>query len=123
MEIRKVISFILILALGFQCLAKLGLITFYQLNKDYISRELCENRNKPKMRCEGKCFLKKNLDRADKAEQQSKEMIKQVEFPVFIQPVRSENCIPSITLSDTYTEAPALYEYIHSARLFHPPLV
>lgn len=120
---KKIISFMLILALGFQCLAKLGLITFYQLNKDYISKELCENKDKPKMHCEGKCFLKKNLDLADKAEQKSKEIIKQVEFPVFIQPVVSENSIPSITLSDTYSEVPALYEYIHSNRLFHPPLV
>ncbi|MFT5645731.1 MAG: hypothetical protein ACI976_000405 [Aureispira sp.] len=39
-----------------------GLIyTYYVLNKDYIVAELCENRAKPALQCEGKCHLKKVL--------------------------------------------------------------
>ncbi|MFZ4456375.1 MAG: hypothetical protein ACOYOT_09155 [Bacteroidales bacterium] len=33
----------------------------YALFKEYIAKNLCENRDKPKSCCEGKCFLKKEL--------------------------------------------------------------
>jgi len=39
-----------------------GLIyTYYVLNKDYIVAELCENKAKPALKCDGKCHLKKVL--------------------------------------------------------------
>ena len=33
----------------------------YAIFKEYIAKNLCENRNKPKSCCAGKCFLKKEL--------------------------------------------------------------
>lgn len=36
----------------------------YALNKEYIAKNLCENRNKPKMNCNGKCHLMKQLKKA-----------------------------------------------------------
>ena len=36
----------------------------YLLNKEYIAKNLCENRNKPKMNCNGKCHLMKQLKKA-----------------------------------------------------------
>jgi uncharacterized iron-regulated protein len=35
----------------------------YEVNKDYISKVLCENKEKKAMHCEGKCHLKKELDK------------------------------------------------------------
>lgn len=40
----------------------------YQLNKDYIAKVLCINKSKPKMHCNGKCHLKKELSKAEKKE-------------------------------------------------------
>ena len=37
----------------------------YAINKDYIAKNLCENRNKPKMNCNGKCHLMKQLKKAN----------------------------------------------------------
>ncbi len=34
----------------------------YQTNKEYIASVLCENRNKPKMACNGKCYLNKKIE-------------------------------------------------------------
>jgi hypothetical protein len=36
----------------------------YALNKEYIAKNLCENRNKPKLNCNGKCHLMKQLKKA-----------------------------------------------------------
>lgn len=55
-----------------QCLtmSKLCLPYFsYQLNYDYISTVLCENKAKPEIACHGKCYLKKELKKAGEEEQ------------------------------------------------------
>lgn len=36
----------------------------YAVNKDFIAKNLCENRKKPKMNCNGKCHLMKQLKKA-----------------------------------------------------------
>jgi hypothetical protein len=41
----------------------------FKINQDYIAKNLCENRAKPKMQCNGKCQLMKKLKQADKEEQ------------------------------------------------------
>lgn len=40
----------------------------FERNKSFIIKELCENRNTPEMKCEGKCFLKKGLAAAEEKE-------------------------------------------------------
>jgi hypothetical protein len=41
----------------------------FKINQDYIAKNLCENRAKPKMQCNGKCQLMKKLKQTDKEEQ------------------------------------------------------
>jgi hypothetical protein len=36
----------------------------YAINKEYITKNLCENRSKPKLNCNGKCHLMKQLKKA-----------------------------------------------------------
>ena len=38
----------------------------FVINKDFISKTLCENRAKPQMHCNGKCHLKKMMEKEDK---------------------------------------------------------
>nr|WP_121271171.1 hypothetical protein [Pedobacter schmidteae] len=118
---KNVISLTLIFALGFQCLAKLGWITVYQLNKTYISTQLCENRNKPELHCNGQCFLKKKLAQAEKNEREAAEGLKQTDFPLFI----------TASFQQKFCEAPIgnkgntplfnHYSFIVSHTIFHPP--
>jgi hypothetical protein len=44
----------------------------YYANYNYISKVLCENKNKPQMHCNGKCHLKKTIEKASKEESRSK---------------------------------------------------
>lgn len=44
----------------------------YITNYDYISQELCENKDKPELECNGKCYLYKQT-RAVQEEQEEKE--------------------------------------------------
>lgn len=48
-----------------------GLFVFlgFEANQDYISKELCENKSKPELLCNGKCYLKKQLKQEEEKEQ------------------------------------------------------
>jgi hypothetical protein len=48
---------------------KLGIVVYYECNKQYIAANLCENRTRPELNCCGKCYLKKQLVRADNGNQ------------------------------------------------------
>jgi len=50
----------------------------YQLNKNYIAKNLCVNRNKPQMHCNGKCHLAKELKKANQQEEKSDNPYKDV---------------------------------------------
>ncbi|HRP55846.1 hypothetical protein [Agriterribacter sp.] len=43
----------------------------YFINKSYIARVLCINKEKPQTHCNGKCYLTKQLDQQEKQDQQA----------------------------------------------------
>ena len=36
----------------------------YNYNKEYIASVICENRNKPELACNGKCYLNKKIEQS-----------------------------------------------------------
>jgi hypothetical protein len=48
-----------------------GAVAYYRINQDYIAKNLCVNRDKPMMNCNGQCFLAKKLKAAEDKEQKS----------------------------------------------------
>lgn len=46
----------------------------YNLRKDYIIKNLCENRFRPDLHCDGKCYLAKRVAVADQKETSEKGM-------------------------------------------------
>lgn len=45
----------------------------FELNQKYIASTLCENRNKPELHCNGKCYLAKKLKQAEEKERKQEE--------------------------------------------------
>lgn len=58
---RSAIAYILLLAIMLPTLTPWGTIAYFKLNREYIAKVLCENRKKPEMHCNGKCYLAKKL--------------------------------------------------------------
>ncbi|MCC6447303.1 MAG: hypothetical protein IT215_01285 [Chitinophagaceae bacterium] len=65
---RVVIAILLASVFLFQSASKLLVLANYEINKEYISKNLCENKEKPKSTCNGKCHLAKELNKQDKNE-------------------------------------------------------
>ncbi|WP_080056377.1 hypothetical protein [Spirosoma aerolatum] len=80
---RSLLIYTLLLAVLLPSISSWGIIAHYQLNKEYIARVLCENRDKPQMHCDGKCYLAKRL----KAQQdkQDKETTERVQHTSLVQ--------------------------------------
>jgi len=45
---------------------------WYLINKEYVAKELCVNKAKPKLKCNGKCHLAKQLQKLENEPDKSK---------------------------------------------------
>ena len=45
--------------------AALGWNIWYSVNKTYVAEELCQNKARPELKCNGKCYLAKQLRKAE----------------------------------------------------------
>ena len=52
----------------------------YYANYDYIANALCENRDKPYLECNGKCYLEKQLKKANHGDYDHKSNIPSINF-------------------------------------------
>ena len=59
--VKKVIAIVFILLLSAQYIFKLGIITYFEANREYIAEVLCVNKAEPITMCYGQCFLDRNL--------------------------------------------------------------
>ena len=82
-------------------------INFF-INQQEITRLECQNKDKPLMKCNGKCYLAKQLQKADneldlkKSEQEkSKNKLKTLELSLFISPAKIDFSLNSKTISDS----------------------
>lgn len=99
----------------------------YIINYDFIVAELCENRDKPVLECNGKCHLMKELAKASEDEKplsEKKTLHLQTEL-LFLEPVNNV----SIAIQYNYAKKSKiipysnLYSSINSFSIFHPPVV
>jgi hypothetical protein len=60
--VKQFSSILLASAILLQACGGLVIYAGYEMNKEYIARAFCENKDKPAMHCDGKCHLKKVLN-------------------------------------------------------------
>lgn len=99
----------------------------YIVNYEYISKELCINKDKPVLKCNGKCHLMKELAKASENEKpissDKKDNSKQEIEVLFCQEVGALQ-LPQIyfhtnsTVANSYSNH---YYHLNSSSVFHPP--
>jgi hypothetical protein len=65
---KNILAYTLILTLFTANCAQLFVYAGFELNQKYIATELCVNRDKPQMHCNGKCYLMRKLKQAEQKE-------------------------------------------------------
>lgn len=67
---------ILIMLLLTQTFSKWFVVMVFNLNRETIAKNLCENRARPKLNCKGNCVLMKKMKQEEKQEQKSSGLVK-----------------------------------------------
>ena len=118
---------VLILAL-FLLLKPIFPVIDYVVNYDYISKVLCINKERPKLNCNGKCHLMKELAKNSESENpvsNNKKIVSQETVIVFCEEINT------FTLTPIYFQknkrANSNYSNLYSCKIsnavFHPPTV
>lgn len=78
-----------------------GTIAYYKVNKEYITRVLCQNRDKPELHCDGKCYLAKKLkEQQQKQDQQTSDRVESIPMlQLFASPIASFDFCPARILT------------------------
>ena len=107
--------------MSLQSFSQCTLIIGYYLNQSFIALNKCENRNKPEMHCNGKCFLAKQMKK-DATDQQSPAALKD------IQPAQlyfNNFSLPHVAASKPLKTAFVMQNELGTIRVasvyFHPP--
>ena len=98
----------------------------YVVNYDYIVNELCENKLKPELKCNGKCHLTKELAKASEGNSDNssdkKITFEQTEIVFFqeIKPIeiRQIYFLNETSIGNNYYN---LYFHLNDCAFFHPP--
>ena len=98
----------------------------YVVNYDYIVNELCENKSKPELKCNGKCHLTKELAKASEGNSDNssdkKITFEQTEIVFFqeIKPIeiRQIYFLNKTSIGNNYSN---LYFHLNDCAFFHPP--
>jgi hypothetical protein len=61
----KLTAILLIIAIISCSFSRFFVYAGFELNKNYIAAKLCENRNRPWLHCNGKCYLMKKIRQAE----------------------------------------------------------
>jgi hypothetical protein len=59
---NKPLALLLLLLFLSPVLWRGGAVAFFVLNRAYVASEWCENKDKPQLKCDGKCYLKRQLN-------------------------------------------------------------
>jgi hypothetical protein len=118
---RSSLSILLAILVLLQATSRAWILAGYELNQPEIARLLCVNKARPQMNCQGKCFLKKQLQKAQETDQKSK---KTLSFPLddFIPAASLPGAVQQIAGVTPFAAfLPNLYALLRSNSVFHPP--
>jgi hypothetical protein len=119
-----IFSSILILLLLFSSTRVSITYAYYELDPIGFIENLCINKDKPELECNGKCHLKKVIQSQDKEQNTPKSVIDFKELTLF-----SETIKPVVNNQDEYIkkQSPTSYQNLYSYNAindcFHPPRI
>lgn len=118
----------LLILMNWQSFFQLSFIAYWKINQTFLSSLYCENKDKPALHCDGNCYLKKQIQKAEQNEK---------EFPTA---VLKRNLVDTISIITTSLElhlqafliefSPTYCRYIGifianpaMKGIFHPPQI
>ncbi len=93
----------------------------FEVNQKYISEKLCENRDRPWMHCNGKCFLMKKLKQAEEKEKKQERENQRSHYMEALPTAASSFTFKRTAVKIIYPERPVLGTMHRAFSIFQPP--
>ncbi len=94
----------------------------YVVNYEYIAHELCENKDKPELKCNGKCHVAKKISESTNSDNSNKsKSFSEIEILFFQEENFNFKKFIFHTKSITIFHYENLYFHMSSSDYFHPP--
>jgi hypothetical protein len=77
---KPVVAILLICLIITANFTRLFIYAGYHVNQKYIAEKLCENRSKPWLHCNGRCYLMKKIKQAEEKERSAERQIQKSLF-------------------------------------------
>lgn len=119
--LRKIITLVFLAAFAMQSFGKVVIVTDYYVNTKVYAQN-CENKDKPRLHCNGKCQMGKKLKEEQKKEDHSPERKAEGQNVL-----SSQSFFPTVPVTRVYTPKPAYSELKEEAEvksspsIFRPP--
>ncbi|MDP9081700.1 MAG: hypothetical protein M3O71_30170 [Bacteroidota bacterium] len=123
--LKTVTAYFLIFSLFAVGFSRFFVYAGFELNKKYIASALCENRDKPWMHCNGKCYFIKKIKQAQENERReaARDGLNRLEVSFFQEPFKLVFIEP-VSLKKNKSDFPQ-YSYQYSNHyidaIFRPP--
>jgi hypothetical protein len=119
--LQRITAYLLIFSLITVNFSRFFIFAGFELNRNYIATKLCENRNKPWLHCDGKCYFAKKVKQAEDKqasdERQSQKSLFQEVYVISTTDVKFHSSLLQV-ISTPYTPTvPA----DRPAKIFQPP--
>lgn len=120
-HLKKTLTYFLLILFSFQTFEIAFIVLNFKINQDFFAG-ICENKDKPEMKCNGKCHLKKQIKKQE--EQKSKKEKRNTEKEIQNFLLFRTNLLPKPKVQ--VVNASSLYKFKHNPRscisdIFHPP--
>lgn len=117
----RLLSILLLTGFLLQNFSKVMVFINYAINKEYIAKNLCENKSKPKLHCNGKCQLKKELQKQDKKEDTPSNIKDKYEIQLFSEIYDSLIVCSFLTGEQVFRLCRFSIHSFYVFSFFHPP--
>jgi hypothetical protein len=121
---KKIFAVTMLVAILFQAFCSFIIYANYEINKEKITQQFCENKNKPQIHCNGKCHLMKQLKKAEKEENTPLNNLKEkIEFSPYV--IMDDSVFTFLKYSTNIKHSFYYvfnFSLIHPNTIFRPPL-
>lgn len=120
--IRRLIAFTLLFVMISSSLSSLFVYAEFKVNQKYIAAVLCENKDKPQLNCQGKCYLMKKLKEAeDKEKKQENNAQKKGTYNLFFVNPTVHVSLPTIQPVKAQPMEGSFLLPTFDSEILHPP--
>ena len=121
---KKFIALLLLLVMQTSLLNQWSMVMFYQVNRQFIAQNFCVNKDKPKLNCNGQCYLAKQLKKQEEKETKSnsEKLEKLPEINLVFEETIEFHFTPFIKEPTVHSfRYSNLYTHLFNPTVLHPP--